>query len=80
MLNVNFIPENFTEGTVMSFSLPGFDLFYLSRDNLEPERFELIARPSDTWRHISEEYEFDDHYRDHYYVQGLRPKLSYQPR
>ncbi|CAM6775631.1 hypothetical protein ENCLCP370B_24600 [Enterobacter cloacae] len=28
----------------MSFSLPGFNLFYLSRDNLEPEKYELITR------------------------------------
>ncbi|WP_039056426.1 HNH endonuclease signature motif containing protein [Enterobacter sp. Bisph1] len=58
----------------MSFSLPGFHLFYLSRDNLEPEKYELIARPSVTWDYIQQEFEFDDHYRDHYYVEGLRPR------
>lgn len=61
----------------MSFSLPGFNLFYLSRDNLEPEKYELITRPSVTWDYISQEYEFDDRYRDHYHVEGLRPRPSY---
>lgn len=61
----------------MSLSLPGFDLFYLSRDNLEPENYELITRPSVTWYYIRQEYEFDDKYRDHYYVEGLRPRPSY---
>ena len=61
----------------MSFSLPGFNLFYLSRDNLEPEKYELITRPSVTWDYIRKEYEFDDRYRDHYHVEGLRPRPSY---
>lgn len=61
----------------MSLSLPGFDLFYLSRDNLEPENYELITRPAVTWDYIRQEYEFDDKYRDHYYVEGLRPRPSY---
>ncbi len=61
----------------MSFSLPGLNLFYLSRDNLAPEKYELIARPSATWDYIRQEYEFDDRYRDHYYVEGLRPRPSY---
>ncbi|AVO98859.1 hypothetical protein AM379_00005 [Enterobacter cloacae complex sp. FDA-CDC-AR_0132] len=61
----------------MSFSLPGFNLFYLSRDNLEPEKYELITRPSVTWDYIRQEYEFDDRYRDHYHVEGLRPRPSY---
>lgn len=60
----------------MSFSLPGFNLFYLSRDNLEPEKYELITRPSVTWDYIRQEYEFDDRYRDHYHVEGLRPRPS----
>ncbi|EOC9244957.1 HNH endonuclease signature motif containing protein [Enterobacter cloacae] len=58
----------------MSFSLPGFNLFYLSRDNLEPEKYELITRPSVTWDYIRQEYEFDDRYRDHFHVEGLRPR------
>lgn len=58
----------------MSFSLPGFNLFYLSRDNLEPEKYELITRPSVTWDYIRQEFEFDDRYRDHYHVEGLRPR------
>ncbi|HFR4564514.1 TPA: hypothetical protein ACHWLI_002701, partial [Enterobacter sichuanensis] len=61
----------------MSFSLPGFNLFYLSRDNLEPEKYELITRPAVTWDYIRQEYEFDDRYRDHYHVEGLRPRPSY---
>lgn len=61
----------------MSFSLPGFNLFYLSKDNLEPEKYELITRPSVTWDYIRQEYEFDDRYRDHYHVEGLRPRPSY---
>ena len=60
----------------MSFSLPGFNVFYLSRDNLEPEKYELITRPSVTWDYIRQEYEFDDRYRDHYHVEGLRPRPS----
>lgn len=64
----------------MSISLPGNHLFYLSYDNLEPERFELITQPSHAWHHICEEYEFDDHYRDHYFIQGLRPKINGQQR
>lgn len=60
----------------MSFSLPGFNLFYLSRDNLEPEKYELITRPSVTWDYIRQEYEFDDRYRDHFHVEGLRPRPS----
>lgn len=56
----------------MSFSLPGFNLFYLSRDNLEPEKYELITRPSVTWDYIRQEFEFDDRYRDHYHVEGLK--------
>ncbi|MEP9091625.1 HNH endonuclease signature motif containing protein [Enterobacter cloacae] len=60
----------------MSFSLPGFNLFYLSRDNLEPEKYELITRPSVTWDYIRQEYEFDERYRDHYHVEGLRPRPS----
>lgn len=60
----------------MSFSLPGFNLFYLSRDNLEPENYELITRPSVTWDYIRQEYEFDDRYRDHFHVEGLRPRPS----
>ncbi|HED6239797.1 TPA: HNH endonuclease [Enterobacter sichuanensis] len=58
----------------MSFSLPGFNLFYLSRDNLEPEKYELITRPSVTWDYIRQEFEFDDRYRDHYHVEGLKPR------
>lgn len=58
----------------MSFSLPGFNLFYLSRDNLEPEKYELITRPSVTWDYIRQEFEFDDKYRDHYHVEGLKPR------
>lgn len=58
----------------MSFSLPGFNVFYLSRDNLEPEKYELITRPSVTWDYIRQEYEFDDRYRDHFHVEGLRPR------
>lgn len=60
----------------MSFSLPGFNVFYLSRDNLEPEKYELITRPSVTWDYIRQEYEFDDRYRDHYHIEGLRPRPS----
>ncbi|HDT6030190.1 TPA: HNH endonuclease [Enterobacter cloacae subsp. cloacae] len=60
----------------MSFSLPGFNLFYLSRDNLEPDKYELITRPSVTWDYIRQEYEFDDRYRDHFHVEGLRPRPS----
>lgn len=57
----------------MSFSLPGCNLFYLLRDNLEPEYYELIAQPYATWHYIQQEYEFDDRYRGHYYIAGLRP-------
>ncbi|WP_024556015.1 HNH endonuclease [Franconibacter pulveris 1160] len=57
----------------MSFSLPGCNLFYLLRDNLEPEYYELIAQPYATWHYIQQEYEFDDRYRGHYYIEGLRP-------
>lgn len=67
----------FQKELVMSFSLPGFNLFYLSRDNLEPEKYELITRPAVTWDYIRQEYEFDDRYRDHYHVEGLRPRPSY---
>ena len=67
----------FQKELVMSFSLPGFNLFYLSRDNLEPEKYELITRPSVTWDYIRQEFEFDDKYRDHYHVEGLRPRPSY---
>lgn len=64
------------KGVGVSFSLPGFNVFYLSRDNLEPEKYELITRPSVTWDYIRQEYEFDDRYRDHYHVEGLRPRPS----
>lgn len=64
----------FQKELVMSFSLPGFNQFYLSRDNLEPEKYELITRPSVTWDYIRQEFEFDDRYRDHYHVEGLRPR------
>ncbi|MCK1967394.1 HNH endonuclease [Franconibacter sp. IITDAS19] len=57
----------------MSFSLPGCNLFYLLRDNLEPEYYELIAQPYATWHYIQQEYEFDDRYHGHYYIEGLRP-------
>ncbi|KMV33507.1 HNH endonuclease [Franconibacter pulveris] len=57
----------------MSFSLPGCNLFYLLRDSLEPEYYELIAQPYATWNYIQQEYEFDDRYRGHYYIEGLRP-------
>lgn len=57
----------------MSFSLPGCNLFYLLRDSLEPEYYELIAQPYATWHYIQQEYEFDDRYRGHYYIEGLRP-------
>lgn len=57
----------------MSFSLPGCNLFYLLRDNLEPQYYELIAQPYTAWAYIQQEYEFDDRYRDHYYIEGLRP-------
>lgn len=36
----------------MSFSLPGCNLFYLLRDSLEPEHYELIAQPYATWHCI----------------------------
>ncbi|WP_338464450.1 HNH endonuclease signature motif containing protein [Franconibacter daqui] len=57
----------------MSFSLPGCNLFYLLRDSLEPEYYELIAQPYATWHYIQQEYEFDDRYCGHYYIEGLRP-------
>ncbi|MGB8665617.1 MAG: hypothetical protein WCD24_12840, partial [Serratia inhibens] len=58
----------------MSFSLPGSNLFYLSRDNLNPEKYELIVRPSVTWDYIRQEYEFDDRHFGLYYVEGLKPR------
>ncbi len=34
----------------MSHCLPGTDLYYLPRDNLEPEKFKLIISPSHAGR------------------------------
>lgn len=51
----------------MSFSLPGTDLYYLTRDNLAPERYEEITRPVFAWARIDSEYVFDD-----------RPSLEFQ--
>ena len=46
----------------MSYGLPGTDLYYLPRDNLEPEKFELIMSPSHAWSRIDSEYVFDDNW------------------
>ncbi|WP_368900268.1 DUF6883 domain-containing protein [Mixta calida] len=43
----------------MSYCLPA-DLYYLPRDNLDPEKFELIMSPSHAWSRIDSEYVFDD--------------------
>lgn len=61
----------------MGFSFPGSNLFYLSRDNLDPERYELIGSPEKAWRHICDEYEFDDRYHSTWYVQGMRWRPAY---
>ena len=44
----------------MSFSLPGPHLYYLPRDDLEPEKYEKITSPASTWSSIDYEYVFDD--------------------
>lgn len=44
----------------MSHCLPGTDLYYLPRDNLEPEKFKLIISPSHAWWRIDSEYVFDN--------------------
>ena len=40
----------------------GTDLYYLPRDNLEPEKFELIMSPSHARSRIDSEYVFDDNW------------------
>ena len=45
----------------MSYCLPA-DLYYLPRDNLDPEKFELIMSPSHAWSRIDSEYVFDDNW------------------
>ncbi|MDU6416255.1 hypothetical protein [Mixta calida] len=44
----------------MGLSLPDPNLFYLPRDNLPPEQYELILGPHHAWSHIDKEYVFDD--------------------
>ncbi|MDR7342935.1 hypothetical protein J2X14_001339 [Pantoea alhagi] len=46
----------------MSFSLPGTDLYYLSRDDLAPERYEEIISPVFAWPRIDNKYVFDDNF------------------
>ena len=43
----------------MSHGLPA-DFYYLPRDDLDPEKFELIMSPSHAWSRIDSEYVFDD--------------------
>ncbi|CRG51914.1 hypothetical protein [Yersinia wautersii] len=44
----------------MSLSLPGNDLYWLSKDNLAPEEYERIISANAAWSRICREYEFDD--------------------
>ena len=44
----------------MSFSLPETDLYYLPRDNLDPEKYEEIISPVFAWSNIDSKYVFDD--------------------
>ena len=58
----------------MSLSLPDTSLYYLPRDNLDPEKFELIISPSLAWSHIDSEYVFDDRWSSGYQLINMRKR------
>ncbi|WP_174847146.1 HNH endonuclease signature motif containing protein [Yersinia artesiana] len=60
----------------MSLSLPGNDLYYLSRDNLPPEEYERIMSAYTAWSRICREYEFDDRNNNGRYIINMRENRS----
>ncbi|CRY41960.1 HNH endonuclease domain-containing protein [Yersinia enterocolitica] len=56
----------------MSLSLPGNDLYCLSRDNLPPEEYERIISAYAAWSRICREYEFDDRNNNGRYIINMR--------
>lgn len=61
----------------MSISLPGNYLYYLPKDDLEPEKYERIISPLSAWRRICEKYEFDDSRSGGVYLISMRERAFY---
>ncbi|ARJ41619.1 hypothetical protein B1H58_06040 [Pantoea alhagi] len=61
----------------MGASLPGNRLICLSRDTLAPESFERIISPLAAWRHIEQDYRFDDRWNNSLYIVNIFPKSAH---
>ncbi|ARJ41793.1 hypothetical protein B1H58_07005 [Pantoea alhagi] len=61
----------------MGASLPGNRLICLSRDTLAPESFERIISPLAAWKHIEQDYRFDDSWNNSLYIVNIFPKFAH---
>ncbi|WP_237172360.1 HNH/endonuclease VII fold putative polymorphic toxin [Pantoea alhagi] len=61
----------------MGASLPGNRLICLSRDTLAPASFERIISPLAAWRHIEQDYRFDDRWNNSLYIVNIFPKSAH---